>query len=184
MRNTALQTRWLRVWLRDLLVNGLGASVLLPRGLRWRYLRMLGMDVSRSSINARCFFGGRDVTIGTGTFINYGAFIDNAAAVRIGAKVSVGPNVSIITGTHELGQHDRRAGEDVGYPVVVEDGAWIGGGSTILPGVTIGRGAMVAAGALVSRDVPANAQVAGVPAVVVKDLPALTGGEGSRTDPA
>jgi acetyltransferase-like isoleucine patch superfamily enzyme len=53
---------------------------------------------------------------------------------------------------------------------VVKRNAWIGAAATILPGVTIGENAVVAAGAVVSRDVPANSIVAGVPAKVVKTL--------------
>jgi maltose O-acetyltransferase len=47
---------------------------------------------------------------------------------------------------------------------VIEDQVWIGAGAVVLPGVTIGRAAVVGAGAVVSRDVPANAVVKGVPA--------------------
>ena len=46
--------------------------------------------------------------------------------------------------------------------------AWIGAGATILPGVTIGENAVVAAGAVVSKDVPANTIVGGVPAKGIK----------------
>ena len=47
---------------------------------------------------------------------------------------------------------------------------WIGANATVLPGVNIGENAVVAAGSVVTRDVPANAVVAGVPAKVVKTL--------------
>jgi acetyltransferase-like isoleucine patch superfamily enzyme len=57
-------------------------------------------------------------------------------------------------------------------PVVIEDGAWICIGATILPGVTIGKNAVVAAGAVVSRDVPANTVVGGIPARPIKRLEA------------
>ena len=57
--------------------------------------------------------------------------------------------------------------------VVIEDGAWICIGATVLPGVTIGKNAVVAAGAVVSRDVPANTMVAGIPARHVKRLDGL-----------
>jgi maltose O-acetyltransferase len=52
-------------------------------------------------------------------------------------------------------------------PVSIGDGAWIGARVTILPGVTIGQGAMVGVGSVVTRDVPANAQVVGNPAKVI-----------------
>ena len=52
-------------------------------------------------------------------------------------------------------------------PTKVEDGASIGANATILCGLTVGRYAMVAAGAVVTKDVPAHALVAGIPAKVV-----------------
>lgn len=55
-------------------------------------------------------------------------------------------------------------------PVTIEDGAWICIGATLLPGVTVGKNAVVAAGAVVSRDVPANTMVGGVPARRIKSL--------------
>jgi maltose O-acetyltransferase len=51
---------------------------------------------------------------------------------------------------------------------------WIGGNVTILPGVTIGNNVVVAAGAVVTKDIPDNTLVGGVPAKKLKDLePAL-----------
>lgn len=57
-------------------------------------------------------------------------------------------------------------------PVIIEDGAWICIGAIILPGVTVGKNAVVAAGAVVSRDVPANTMVGGIPARHIKRLDA------------
>lgn len=47
---------------------------------------------------------------------------------------------------------------------------WIGGNCTILPGVTIGNNVVMAAGAVVTKDVPDNCVVAGVPAKIIKKL--------------
>ena len=52
--------------------------------------------------------------------------------------------------------------------VTVRKNAWIGLGVTITPGVTIGENAIVGAGAVVTKDVPDNAVVVGVPAKVIK----------------
>ncbi len=49
-------------------------------------------------------------------------------------------------------------------PVVIGDRVWVGTRAVVLKGVTIGDGAVVAAGAVVSKDVPAGAVVAGIPA--------------------
>ena len=54
--------------------------------------------------------------------------------------------------------------------VVIEENAWIGIGAIICPGVTIGRNAVVAAGAVVTKDVPDNVVVAGVPAKIIKKI--------------
>ena len=53
-------------------------------------------------------------------------------------------------------------------PVKIGNKVWIGAHATILPGVTIGNGAVVGAGAVVTKDVPENAVVAGVPAKIIK----------------
>jgi acetyltransferase-like isoleucine patch superfamily enzyme len=76
--------------------------------------------------------------------------------------------VNLITENHPLDPKDRKT--VLLQPIVVKRNAWIGAAATILPGVTIGENAVVAAGAVVSRDVPANSIVAGVPAKVVKTL--------------
>ena len=53
-------------------------------------------------------------------------------------------------------------------PVIIEDGVWIGDKVTILPGVRIGENSIIGANALVTKDVPANCVVGGVPAKLIK----------------
>ena len=55
-------------------------------------------------------------------------------------------------------------------PIVIKRNAWIGAAATILPGITIGENAIVAAGSVVTKDVPSNTIVAGVPAKHVKNI--------------
>lgn len=54
--------------------------------------------------------------------------------------------------------------------MLIDKNAWLGANSTILPGVTVGKNAVIAAGAVVTKDVPANTVVAGVPAKIIKKI--------------
>lgn len=111
---------------------------------------------------------GPRVAIGSWAYINDGTYI--ASDVTFGERVAVGQFCRFITGTHEPGGPEHRAGATVIRPIVVGDGVWIGACSTILPGVTIGRGSVVAAGSVVTRDVEPDSLVAGVPATPRKRL--------------
>jgi acetyltransferase-like isoleucine patch superfamily enzyme len=89
--------------------------------------------------------------------------------VTIGDQVMVAHGAQIISAGHRIpdaGESMRFSGLDIA-PISIEDGAWIGGGAIVLPGVTVGRGAVVAAGAVVTKDVEPNTIVAGVPGVAI-----------------
>ena len=58
----------------------------------------------------------------------------------------------------------------LGGDIVIEDNVWIGMESLILGGVTIGENSVVAARSVVTKDVPPNMLVAGVPAKIVKKI--------------
>lgn len=55
-------------------------------------------------------------------------------------------------------------------PVKIGNRVWVGAHATILAGVTVGDNSVIAAGAVVTKDVPANVVVAGVPAKIIKQL--------------
>ena len=156
---------------RDITLNGICATVLLPRSLRWRLLRFFGLDLEGwCAISPDCWFGGTNIAIGKGSTVNYGVFFDNAAHIRIGGECDIGMQVMFCTSTHEFGDDQRRAGPAGGKPIVVENGSWIGARAVILPGVTIGPGCIIAAGSVVNRDCERNGLYAGVPAKRVNDL--------------
>jgi len=106
--------------------------------------------------------------LGKRSFINRGGFVQ--ANVTIGVSVAIGPFVRLITDNHEVGAQARRAGQVHTLPIVIGDGVWIGASVTIIGGVTVGRGSIIGAGALVTKDVPENVVVAGVPARVIREL--------------
>lgn len=142
--------------------------------LRPRLLRAAGLRLGRGTTiwGALVLGGAHDpatmLSIGEECSINGGCTFDLAAPVRIGHNVSFGHDVLIVTAGHRIGPPGRRAGELEPAPVTIADGVWLGARSVVLPGVTIGAGSVVAAGAVVTRDVPPDVLVAGVPARVVR----------------
>ncbi len=108
--------------------------------------------------------------LGSNVLISTYVVINLDEKVTLEENVTLSPFVRIYTGTHEIGSSSRRTTKAIAKPVLIERGSWIALGATILPGVTIGYGSIVAAGAVVTRDVPPNSFVAGIPARVVKNL--------------
>jgi acetyltransferase-like isoleucine patch superfamily enzyme len=96
--------------------------------------------------------------------------VDLAAPVRIGSGVRIGHDVTLLTVNHTIGSEELRSGTREFQGIDIGDGTWIASRVTVLPNVHIGSGCVVAAGAVVSRDVPANTLVAGVPARVIRSL--------------
>jgi maltose O-acetyltransferase len=167
---------------RDVYLNRIVAGAWVPSQLRWILLRFSGADVRRSYILPGCFFGGRTISIGKGTFINYDCFFDCADIITIGARVRIGMKSTFVTGSHEIAGPYQRAGSEQSGPISIGDGTWIGASVTVLPGVAIGVGAVVAAGAVVVRDVAPNTLVAGVPATFVRFLPSAEIRHGDQDD--
>lgn len=111
---------------------------------------------------------GSNIFVGARSFMNWGTMILDCARVTIGEEVLIAAGVQLIAATHPLDAEQRRAGWELARPVTIGDGAWIGSGALILPGVTVGEEAVVGAGAVVTRDVAARTVVAGNPARPVR----------------
>lgn len=113
---------------------------------------------------------GLNIHVGDGFLTNYNVTILDIAPVHIGEHVMIGPNTLITTVGHPLSRAGRRHWMAQAAPVTIGDDVWIGGNVVILPGVTIGSGSVIAAGAVVSRDVPEDVVVGGVPAKVIRPI--------------
>ena len=92
--------------------------------------------------------------------------------VKIGHHVNLAQGITVTALNHNFDDTNKRIDEqDVSTnAVTIEDDVWIGANAVILPGVTIGRHVVVAAGAVVTKDVPGNCVVGGVPAKVIKEI--------------
>lgn len=118
--------------------------------------------------NFHCDFG-QNIHVGDNFHADYNCTMLDLAEIRIGDNCLIGPNVGIYTAGHRL-EPEGRVLDVYGLPITIGDDVWIGGHSTILPGVTIGDGAVIAAGAVVTKDVSPRTLVGGNPAKLIRML--------------
>jgi len=115
----------------------------------------------------RCDYGS-NIRIGARTFANFNLVALDVASITIGEDVQIGPNVQLLTPTHPTEPELRRAKLEAAKPIVIGDNVWLGGGVTVLPGVTVGENTVVGAGAVVIHDLPPDVVAVGNPARIVK----------------
>ncbi len=121
---------------------------------------------------------GVNISVGIHCFINYCCTFLDVAPITLGDEVFIGPNVTLATPKHPLLAKERLCANypdglhilEYGLPITIEDGCWICSSATICGGVTVGKNSIVAAGAVVTKDVPPNSIVAGVPAKVIRTI--------------
>lgn len=132
--------------------------------------RVCGMTIGKKSaihMGAR-FFNPKNISIGSGTIVGDHIFIDGRAKVVIGDNTDIASQVMIYNSEHDLSDSRFLATEE---KVVIGNYCFIGPRVIIMPGVTVGDGAVVAGGAVVTKDVPSNAIVGGVPAKIISERP-------------
>ena len=111
---------------------------------------------------------GKNITVGKNVFINAFCHFQDQGGITLGDNCLVGHNVIFATLNHGFAPEERQS--MLPAPIVVGRNVWIGSNSTILQGVTIGDNSIIAAGSVVTKDVPANAIVAGVPARFIRSI--------------
>lgn len=144
-------------------------------GFRCWWLRNSGVEIGQNvRISNGVRFYGKNIHIADDTWIGTETSIigaENGCHIRIGARVDIAPRNVIISGSHAMGDNQRRAGTDGGEDIHIGDGTWVGANATIIAGANIGAGSMVAAGAVIrAGNYPNDVLLAGVPAVVKKNL--------------
>jgi acetyltransferase-like isoleucine patch superfamily enzyme len=138
--------------------------------VRERLSEIIGSPINKSTRIFPPFYTnfGHFITLGKNVFINHACSFVDMGGITIEDDVLIGPRVNLLTENHSLDPSDRQTLQL--KSILIKRNAWIGTAATILPGVTIGENAIVAAGAVVSKDVPANTVVGGVPAKIIKTI--------------
>lgn len=135
-----------------------------------RLLRSLGHEIGEGTkVVGPLFCTGR-LVIGKDCWLGADLRLYGSGTVFIGDGCDLAPGITFLTGSHELGNHQRRAGKGFNGDIRIENGCWIGGNATILAKTHVGVGSVVAACACVVGDVPADTLVGGVPAKKIREL--------------
>lgn len=135
----------------------------------WVFVKRIGRECL---VDYGCFFRYPwKVIIGNKVAINrgcefYPSMQSSDGLITLEDHVVLGPRVVIFAAGHDYSQLDL---PDISKPVVIRKFAWVGGNTTILPGVEIGEGAVIGAGSVVTKNIPAYSVAAGNPAKVLKN---------------
>jgi acetyltransferase-like isoleucine patch superfamily enzyme len=93
--------------------------------------------------------------------------------IHVSEFVFMGHNVSVLTGTHDYTKKSKErmiSAPITGCDIYIEKGVWLGSNSTILGPCRIGENSVIAAGSIVTKDIPNNVLVGGIPARIIKQL--------------
>lgn len=135
-----------------------------PEEIREIFARLTGKPINDTLGIFPPFYTdcGKNITVGNHVFFNSGCNFQDQGGITIDDGVLIGHNVVLATLNHCMISEQRANLEPA--PIHIGKNVWIGANAIVLPGVTIGDGAVIAAGAIVTKDVPANTIVGGVPA--------------------
>jgi maltose O-acetyltransferase len=115
---------------------------------------------------------GFNIRIGAGVFLNFNCVILDVVPITIGDRVQVASAVQFLAADHPIDPEGRKTMLENGRPITIEDGAWIGGGAILCPGVTVGAGSVIGAGSVVTRDIPGGVVAVGNPCRVLRRVDA------------
>lgn len=145
----------------------------LLNAVKSNFLRLTGAKIGRRVVfyPGVWICTGRQLLVGDDVDFALEVLVTTDGGVSIGDRTLIGYRTQIISGNHLVPAKRGRifGGGHIHKPVRIASDVWIGANCVILPGVTIGEGAVIAAGSVVTKNVPAFAFAAGIPARVIKN---------------
>lgn len=137
--------------------------------------RLLAFKGENTWIEANFFCDyGYNIILGDNFYSNHNLVILDCAEVVFGDNVFIGPNCGFYTAGHPLDYKARNFGLEYAKPIKVGSNVWIGGGVSVMPGVTIGDNVVIGGGSVVTKDIPSGVVAVGNPCRPVKDIPEST----------
>ena len=102
--------------------------------------------------------------VGDNVYLASNVWLNAMGGMRIEDEVVISPQVVMSTGRHQFKNGSVRFGGTKLSPIIIGKGSWLSSHAVVNAGVTVGAGAVIAANAVVTKDVPSNTIVGGVPA--------------------
>ncbi|MDT2712389.1 acyltransferase [Enterococcus dongliensis] len=111
------------------------------------------------------------ISIGNNCTVNSFCHLSGNGGIEIGNNVLIATQVVIISANHNFDDINRPIREqgETREKITIEDNCWIGAGAKILAGVTIHQGSVIGTGAVITKDIPPNSVVVGIPGKVLKN---------------
>lgn len=153
------------------LLGKINSNCYFGEDLKEKEKELLNIKVNNVHIEAPFQFSyGSNIHFAGKFYANRNCFFSDSSDIYFGKNILLGPGVQIYTENHPIDALSRLKKGHYVFPVRIEDNVWIGGGSIINPGVIIGENSVVASGSVVTKSVPPNCLVGGVPAKVIKKI--------------
>ena len=136
--------------------------------LKCSLLRMFGAKISSGVVIKPCVLIKYPwfLKIEKNTWIGEKVWIDNLAMITIGTNVTISQGAMLLTGNHN---YKKPAFDLEVYPIIIEDGVWIGAKSVVCPDVTCESHAVLSVGSVAVNDLDAYKVYSGNPATEVRE---------------
>lgn len=113
---------------------------------------------------------GTNIKFGSNVHVNLSCYFMDGAPITIGNHCFIGPYTGFYTASHPLTSGERNEGLEKAGPITVGDNCWFGANVSVMPGVTIGDNCVISAGSVVTKDMPDNSLIMGIPAKAVREI--------------